>query len=51
MDSHRVKLDGPDKDGYVWHEGDFPKWGVMPLSLGRGRICWWDCSTGYDDFY
>ena len=51
MDPYRVKLTPPDKDGYVWQEGEFPKWGVMPLSMGRGRICLWECATGYGDFY
>ncbi len=46
-----MKLSPPDKDGYVWQEGEFPKWGVMPLSLFRGRICWWECETGYGAFY
>lgn len=51
MDPHAGRLTYPDADGYVWQEGDFPKWGVMLLFDGGGRICLWEDETGYGDFY
>ena len=52
MDSYRVELLPPDEDGWVWErKEDFPKWAVMPLSLGRGRIVLNEDPTGYSSYY
>ena len=52
MDPYRVELLPPDEYGAVWQKKeDFPKWAVVPLASGRGRITLFKNSSGYEDYY